>query len=74
VRAGLETVEYLGGDSLLACRVGEHPIAVRVAGSVGLVPGDAAWLAFAPGARHYFNAAGMRAPVPASRPTETRVA
>jgi sn-glycerol 3-phosphate transport system ATP-binding protein len=64
LRADVESVEYLGGDSLLACRAGGHPLAVRVAGSVGLSPGEAAWLTWAPAAQHYFDAAGVRAPVP----------
>jgi sn-glycerol 3-phosphate transport system ATP-binding protein len=60
VRAGVDNVEYLGGDSLLTCRIGAHPLAVRVSGSVALHPGDAAWLAWSPGAQHYFDASGRR--------------
>ena len=74
VRAGVENVEYLGGDSLLACRVGTQPLAVRVSGTVALRPGETAWLTWAPGAQHYFDAAGARAAMPAARPLETRMA
>jgi len=64
LRAGVETVEYLGGDSLVACRIGDHPLAVRVPGTVALASGDATWLSWAPGAQHYFDPAGVRAPLP----------
>jgi len=74
VRAAVENVEYLGGDSLLACRIGAHPLAVRVAGTVALRPGEAAWLTWAPGAQHYFEASGARAEVPAVRSLATGIA
>ena len=61
VRAAVDNVEYLGGDSLVGCRIGGQPVAVRVAGSVGLSRGDATWVRWAPGAEHYFDAAGVRA-------------
>jgi sn-glycerol 3-phosphate transport system ATP-binding protein len=60
VRAAVDAVEYLGGDSLVSCRIGHQPLAVRVSGSVGLVRGDATWLSWASGAQHYFNAEGVR--------------
>ena len=63
IHAGVDGVEYLGGDSLVSCRVGGQPVAVRVQGSVGLSRGDAAWLRWAPGAQHYFDVDGLRAPV-----------
>ena len=74
VRAAVENVEYLGGDSLLACRIGTQPAAVRVAGTVALRAGEAAWLTWAPGAQHYFDAAGARSSLPAARTLETRIA
>ena len=74
VRAGVENVEYLGGDSLLGCRVGSQAVAVRIAGTVALRPGEAAWLTWAPGAQHYFDAAGVRAAVAEPRALETRMA
>ncbi len=60
MRASVESVEYLGGDSLISCRIGGQPLAVRVQGSVGLSRGDAAWLNWAPGAQHYFAEGGRR--------------
>src|SRR5690348_4033453 len=60
VRATVDSVEYLGGDSLVSCRIGEQPIAVRVAGSVALGRGDATWVRWASGAQHYFDAGGVR--------------
>jgi len=60
LRATVEGVEYLGGDSLLTCRLGGQVLAVRVQGSVGLSAGDAAWLTWAPGAQHFFAADGTR--------------
>jgi len=70
VRGGVDNVEYLGGDSLVSCRVGGQPLAARVAGSVALARGDAVWLRWAPGAQHYFDADGMRA---VSEPRESPV-
>ena len=70
VRGGVDNVEYLGGDSLVSCRVGGQPLAARVAGSVALARGDAVWLRWAPGAQHYFDADGMRA---VSEPRESLV-
>ena len=60
VRAGIESVEYLGGDSLLSCRIGHQPVAVRVPGSVGFRSGDGVWLRWARGAQHYFDEQGRR--------------
>jgi sn-glycerol 3-phosphate transport system ATP-binding protein len=61
VRGSVDSVEYLGGDSLVSCRVGGQSLAARVAGSVALARGDAVWLRWAPGAQHYFDAGGTRA-------------
>ena len=74
VPATVEAVEYLGGDSLLACRIGDQPIAVRVPGSVGLVPGDTAHLAWAPGAQHFFAEDGTRRETGARRDAATLLA
>jgi sn-glycerol 3-phosphate transport system ATP-binding protein len=60
VRATIDSVEYLGGDSLVSCRIGDQPLAVRVAGSVALARGDATWVRWASGAQHYFDADGVR--------------
>ena len=40
VDASVEAVEYLGADSLLACRVGNQPLTARVSGRVGFSRGD----------------------------------
>jgi sn-glycerol 3-phosphate transport system ATP-binding protein len=60
LRAAVEGVEYLGGDSLLTCRLGGQAVAVRTPGSVGLVAGDTTWLTWAAGAQHYFAEDGTR--------------
>src|SRR5438874_2591725 len=60
VRAAVEAVEYLGGDSLVSCRIGHQTAAVRVAGAVGLVRGDTTWLSWTGAAQHFFNAHGVR--------------
>ncbi|MCC7327927.1 MAG: ABC transporter ATP-binding protein [Burkholderiales bacterium] len=60
VRAVVEGVEYLGGDSLLTCTIGGQSLAVRAPGSVGLRRGDPAWLSWAGGAQHFFAADGVR--------------
>jgi sn-glycerol 3-phosphate transport system ATP-binding protein len=73
-RASVESVEYLGGDSLLACRIGLQPLAVRTQGNVGLARGDTAWLTWAPGAQHYFAEGGVRQATPAHREPETQIA
>ena len=74
LRAGVESVEYLGGDSLVSCRVGSQAIAVRVPGSVGLASGDATWIRWAPGAQHYFDADGRSAPLEVRAPPATLLA
>ena len=60
LRAEVAGVEYLGADSLVACRLGTTTLAVRVAGSIGLAPGAPAWLSWAPGAQHLFDRDGTR--------------
>jgi sn-glycerol 3-phosphate transport system ATP-binding protein len=60
IRAGVDSIEYLGGDSLVGCRIGGQAVALRVAGSVGLARGDAIGVRWAPGAQHYFDADGLR--------------
>ena len=64
--ATVEGVEYLGGDSLLACRAGRSALAVRVAGSTALARGDSVSLEWPGGAQHYFGPDGARA-APAGR-------
>jgi len=74
VRATVESVEYLGGDSLIACRIGTQPLAVRTQGNVALRHGDTAWLTWAPGAQHYFAESGVRQAASANQQTETQIA
>ncbi|HVE51142.1 MAG TPA: ABC transporter ATP-binding protein, partial [Casimicrobiaceae bacterium] len=63
--ATVESVEYLGGDSLVVCTLGSARVAVRSAGAVGLRSGDAIRLGWAEGAQHFFDATGARGRVPA---------
>ena len=70
----VEGVEYLGGDSLVACRVGRTAIAVRVAGSTALRKGDAAGLEWPAGAQHHFGPDGARRVPAGSMPGETMLA
>jgi sn-glycerol 3-phosphate transport system ATP-binding protein len=58
--ARVESVEYLGADSLVTCRLGEAMLAVRAAGAVGFRKGDAVRLAWAGGAQHVFDRDGRR--------------
>ena len=74
IPASVESVEYLGGDSLVACRVGRTPVAVRVAGSVALARGDATALEWSAGAQHYFGPDGVRHAPVGSMPGETMLA
>jgi sn-glycerol 3-phosphate transport system ATP-binding protein len=74
VRAIVEGVEYLGGDSLLTCRIGGQALAVRAPGSVGISRGDPAWLTWAPGAQHFFGPDGVRHAVGARHPAVTLTA
>ena len=74
VPASVESVEYLGGDSLVACRVGRTPVAVRIAGSVALARGDATALEWSAGAQHYFGPDGVRHAPVGSMPGETMLA
>src|SRR6266700_4116205 len=55
--ARVENVEYLGADSLIACRIGEQALTVRTGGRVAFRRGDSTRLSWAPGAAHYFDAA-----------------
>jgi len=74
VRALVESVEYLGGDSLVSCSIGTQPVAVRVQGSVGLRRGDPARIRWAPGAQRYFDAEGLQSALDAREPSATLMA
>jgi sn-glycerol 3-phosphate transport system ATP-binding protein len=58
LRAGVVSVEYLGADSLVVCRVGDAQVQVRVPGAVAVSAGEAVWLRWADGASHHFDANG----------------
>jgi sn-glycerol 3-phosphate transport system ATP-binding protein len=60
VEVRIEGVEYLGADSLLTCRIGGQPIAIRVSGRTGLSQGDVTRLSWARGAQHFFDRASGR--------------
>ena len=55
--ATIVSVEYLGADSILLCRIGEQVLTARVAGRVALSSGDSARLGWARDATHFFDAA-----------------
>ena len=59
-RADVAAIEYLGADSLVTCRLGAATLTARVAGSVGVARGDAAWLSWPGGAQHIFDRDGTR--------------
>jgi sn-glycerol 3-phosphate transport system ATP-binding protein len=62
VEVRIEGVEYLGADSLLTCRIGGQPLAIRVSGLTGLSLGYATRLSWARGAQHFFDrSSGRRA-------------
>ena len=69
--ANVDSVEYLGGDSLVSCRIGSQPVAVRVSGSVALAPGDRTFVSWARGAQHYFDVDGVRASPEVREPSPT---
>ena len=75
VEVRVETVEYLGADSLLTCRVGSEALTARVDGRVGLRRGDGTRLGWARGALHFFNGSdGLRQDVDTSQPMATMIA
>jgi sn-glycerol 3-phosphate transport system ATP-binding protein len=57
VAATLEAIEYLGADSILACRAGSETLIVRAQGKVTLAPGADVQLAWPREAMHLFDAA-----------------
>jgi sn-glycerol 3-phosphate transport system ATP-binding protein len=57
IAARLEAIEYLGADSVLACRAGSELLIVRAPGKVTLAPGAAVQLAWPREAMHLFDAA-----------------
>jgi sn-glycerol 3-phosphate transport system ATP-binding protein len=61
VEAVVESVEYLGADSILACRAGAEAVTVRLPRASPCAAGDAVRLSWDKSAEHRFDAAtGMR--------------
>ena len=62
VVADIESLEYLGADLVLRCRVGSEQLMVRTAGSQlgGLQPGQLVGLRWAREATHFFDEKGRR--------------
>ena len=61
VDAVVESVEYLGADSIVACRAGTEALTVRMARAVHYAAGTAVKLSWSPEATHTFDAAtGLR--------------
>jgi sn-glycerol 3-phosphate transport system ATP-binding protein len=63
MEAKVESVEYLGADSLVAARAGEHSLLVRVPGHARLTEGAAVHVAWHRDHEHHFDAqTGRRQP------------
>ncbi|MGQ0674622.1 MAG: ABC transporter ATP-binding protein [Rhodospirillales bacterium] len=60
MEAAVESVEYLGADTILACRAAGQRVLVRLAGQSALRPGARVGLSWAEGARHLFDKASGR--------------
>ncbi|HEX2651707.1 MAG TPA: ABC transporter ATP-binding protein [Burkholderiales bacterium] len=59
--AVIESIEYLGADSVVACRVGSETMVARVGGAAHYAPGTAVKLSWDSSAAHQFDAAtGLR--------------
>ena len=56
VSAQVEAVEYLGADTVIACRAGKGAIVIRQPGRLTPRPGESLRLTWAPEAQHCFNA------------------
>ena len=63
-RGGLPAValhtEYLGADTNVAMRVGDHRLTARLPGQVSLAPGSVLAIGYDRCALHFFDAAGLR--------------
>jgi sn-glycerol 3-phosphate transport system ATP-binding protein len=53
--ATVQSSEYFGADTILACRVGNQLLQMRVPGRPGLADGAAVHLAWDPMATHFFD-------------------
>jgi sn-glycerol 3-phosphate transport system ATP-binding protein len=55
MQARVESVEYLGADSLVAARAGEQAMLVRVPGQARLAEGDNVRIAWDRASEHHFD-------------------
>lgn len=60
--AVVQSVEYLGADLVLHCRIGSQTLLVRLQGQHTTAPGDSVRLHWAPHEAHLFDPAGHRLP------------
>ena len=57
----VESTEYLGADSVVACKLGSETVVARVSGASHYAPGTAVKLSWNPSAAHHFDAStGLR--------------
>ena len=56
LEARIESVEYLGADSIVAARAGDQPLLIRVPGRAPARAGDAVRVAWDPSHEHHFDA------------------
>jgi sn-glycerol 3-phosphate transport system ATP-binding protein len=64
IAAELLSADYLGADTIIAARIGDQSLLVRVQGRIRIAGGERAALSWAPGAVHLFDAtSGRRAEV-----------
>ncbi|SBW01222.1 sn-glycerol-3-phosphate import ATP-binding protein UgpC [uncultured delta proteobacterium] len=59
-KATVVSMEYLGADSVVACKVGDQQVAVQMAGQPAVKPGDVLTLHFPEDKLHFFDAASGR--------------
>ena len=55
VSATVAAVEYLGADTLLDARIGDHPFIVRVSGRTSATIGEKVGIRWEPAAVHWFD-------------------
>ena len=60
IEAEVVAAEYLGADTVLACRVGEETLSLRAPGQLAPPPGARVRIAVEPGSLHVFDAASGR--------------
>src|SRR5690606_34145850 len=61
--AVIESTEYFGADSIIACRIAQQRLLVRAPGRPGLAPGAGVHLAWPARAGHFFEkSTGIRCP------------